>query len=65
MSLFIDFMRPQTAVAKDFTTFSVLNITNDIGAVVKVYCDTMQQAEAMAAAFDAHQPQPAPQEAAE
>lgn len=52
MSLFIDFMRPQSAVAQDFNTFAVLSITNDIGAVVKVYCETLQQAQAMTEAFN-------------
>ncbi len=52
MSLFIDFMRPQIAEAKCFSSFAVCSITNDIGAIVKIYCDTMQQAQAMADAFN-------------
>ena len=65
MTVHADIWRPVSAMAKQFDGFATFTLFDKDGSTMKAFLESAEQAQAMADAFNAHQPKPATQEAAE
>lgn len=65
MTVHADIWRPVRAKAKAYDGFATFALYDEASNSIKAFLETPAQADAMAEAFNAHQPKPAPQEATE